>query len=212
MLSTVPHISDTDDYLAMYHFISEQDMGVEENYRRACELLDTDSFIDWVILEGGSGNYDLFRNVRFFRSTESDRGYQLAFFDLDNSLRDDGTTWHILFYRKDKEGFFNSNASRILLSLLDNPDFRERFLRRYAQVYNSVLSNDSVLRRIEECEALIRPELARDRARWGYSAEDWEKNIRHLKAMIRERDWQNYCVRQLDLYLDLTEAEWAYFR
>lgn len=212
VLSTVPHISDTDDYLAMYHFISEQDMGVEENYRRACELLDTDSFIDWVILEGVSGNYDLFRNVRFFRSTESDRGYQLALFDLDNSLRDDGTTWHILFYRKDKEGFFNSNASRILLSLLDNPDFRERFLRRYAQVYSSVLSNDSVIRRIEECEALIRPELARDRARWGYSAEDWEKNIRHLKAMIRERDWQNYCVRQLDLYLDLTEAEWAYFR
>ena len=212
VLSTIPHITDTDDYLEMYHFISEQDMAVEENYRRACELLDVDSFIDWAILEGVSGNYDLFRNVRFFRSTESGRGYQLALFDLDNTLRYDHCTWHILFYEKARNGFFNTNASRLLLSLFDSPDFRERFLRRYAQVYDTVLSNERVLRSIEECEAQILPELERDRARWGYSAEGWRKEIQRLKNMIRETDWQNYCVQQLDLYLDLTDEEWAYFR
>ena len=209
VLSTIPHITDTDDYLAMYQFITENDMAVEENYRRACTLLDTDSFIDWAILEGVSGNYDLFRNVRFFRSTESDRGYQMALFDLDNCLRDDHTTWHILFYEKSRNGFFNSNASHLLTSLLCNPEFRARFLSRYSQVYDTILSNESVIRRIEECERQILPELARDRARWGYSAQTWRDNISHLKNLIRETDWQNFCVRQLDIYLEFTEEEWA---
>lgn len=212
VLSTIPHITDTDDYLEMYHFISQEDMGAEENYRRACELLDVDSFIDWAILEGVSGNFDLFRNVRFFRSTEKAGGYQMALYDLDNCLREDRCTWQVLLYDQSRPGYFNSNASRLLLSLLDSPDFRERFLRRYAQVYDTVLSNENVIRRIRECEAQILPELERDRDRWGYSASTWRRSIQHLHDLIRGTDWQNYCVGQLDVYLHFTDEEWAYFR
>ena len=211
VLNTIPHVTDTDDYLEMYDFIRSSDLSREENYRRACELLDVDSFIDWVILEGVSGNFDLFRNVRFFRSTEREGGYQLCLFDLDNTMGNGNYTWECLFYDEARGGYFNSNASALLESLLESPQFRARFLRRYAGVFDTDLSNERILETIERLRAVIEPEIRRDRERWNYPLSSWEYEIERLERIITAQDWQNYCVRRLDSYLHLTPEEWALF-
>lgn len=211
VLNTIPHVTDTDDYLEMYDFIRSSDLSREENYRRACELLDVDSFIDWVILEGVSGNFDLFRNVRFFRSTEREGGYQLCLFDLDNTMGNGNYTWECLFCDEARGGYFNSNASALLESLLESPQFRARFLRRYAGVFDTDLSNERILETIERLRAVIEPEIRRDRERWNYPLSSWEYEIERLERIITAQDWQNYCVRRLDSYLHLTPEEWALF-
>ena len=54
----------------------------------------------------------------------------------------------------------------MLNNLLDSEIFRDRLLRRYAELVGTVLADDYVLDRIDEYVALLRPEIARDHKRW----------------------------------------------
>ena len=210
--SEVPHNNNSPDYLAMYNFIKEEDMSVPENYARACSMLDVDSFIDWSIMEGLCGNFDLFLNVRFFRSSQNGNRYQMALFDLDNSMSNNCATWNCLLWKDGFCGMPNTNATNLIKGLFKSPEFREAFLRRYGEVYDTVLSNERVLERIEHYEQQIRPEIARDRRRWDYSVEKWEKDVQSLKDTIVNKDWQNFCVDELSTYIHITDAEReAYF-
>ena len=210
--SEVPHDNNSPDYLAMYNFIKEEDMSVPENYARACSMLDVDSFIDWSIMEGLCGNFDLFLNVRFFRSSQNGNRYQMALFDLDNSMSNNCATWNCLLWKDGFCGMPNTNATNLIKGLFKSPEFREAFLRRYGEVYDTVLSNERVLERIEHYEQQIRPEIARDRRRWDYSVEKWEKDVQSLKDTIVNKDWQNFCVDELSTYIHITDAEReAYF-
>jgi hypothetical protein len=116
-----------------------------------------------------------------------------------------------LFYDEARGGYFNSNASALLESLLESPQFRARFLRRYAGVFDTDLSNERILETIERLRAVIEPEIRRDRERWNYPLSSWEYEIERLERIITAQDWQNYCVRRLDSYLHLTPEEWALF-
>ena len=52
-----------------------------EAYKRFCEAMDMDGFIDWVLLEGYCANVDIKSNLRYFRT--GDGPWQIAFYDLD---------------------------------------------------------------------------------------------------------------------------------
>ncbi|MBR1456585.1 MAG: CotH kinase family protein [Oscillospiraceae bacterium] len=206
--TAVPHDGEPESYAEMYSFIKSSDMADPENYRRACEMLDIDSFIDWVIVEGVSANMDLFRNVKFFRSTETDGRYQMVLFDLDGAMKEIAP-WACVFFNKTDIGYGNTNASNILDSLLRNTDFRAAFLRRYGEVYKTVLSNERILERVDCYESLLRPEIERDRARWSYGTWQWEYAVSELRLKITAKDWENECLRCLDAYISLTDAERA---
>ena len=101
----------------------------------------------------------------------------------------------------------NTNATNIIKGLFQSPQFRETFLRRYGEIYDTVLSNERILERIEHYEQMLRPEMARDRERWAYSLNQWEQNVETLKKKITEKDWQNFCVDELSTYIHITEEE-----
>ena len=205
--SEVPHDNNSEDYLTMYNFIKGEDLSIPENYARACSMLDVDSFIDWSIMEGLCGNFDLFLNVRFFRSSQNGNRYQMALFDLDNSMSNNYATWNCLLWKDGFCGMPNTNATNLIKGLFRSPEFRESFLRRYGEVYDTALSNDRVLERIEHYEQQLRPEIARDRKRWNYSVAQWELDVQTLKDTIVSKDWQNFCVDELSTYIHITDSE-----
>ena len=205
--SEIPHDNNSSDYLEMYDLIRNGDMSDPEQYARACRMLDVDSFIDWSIMEGLCGNFDLFLNVRFFRSSENGDRYQMALFDLDNSMRNGYATWNCLMFKEGYCGMPNTNATNIIKGLFKSPEFRAAFLKRYGEVYDTALSNERILERIEHYEQLLQPEIERDRKRWDYSAGKWQQDVDALKEMIQEKDWQNFCVDELSTYIQITDEE-----
>jgi len=196
-----------DSYMEMYHFIIRSDMSSAENYERACELLDMDSFIDWTIVEGVSGNLDLFRNVRYFRSTEGDGKYRMALFDLDAAMKNGFASWECIFGDASHLGYSNSALTSVLESLLKNDEFRQAFLKRYGEVYDTALSNEKILERIDHYERLLLPEIARDRERWQYPLWQWSSDVDALRQTIVEKNWQRYCVERLSVYIHITQEE-----
>ena len=191
-------------YREMFYYITGNDMRDPANYQHACELLDMESFIDWLILEGVSGNKDLFVNVRLFRSEEAGGKYQLALFDLDGALDIATKPWTCLL---GIAGYPNDNATKLLNALRFNDTFRASFLQRYGEVYDTVLSNEHILEKIDAYEALLRPEIQRDRDRWHYTVWQWETAVSEMKQIVQEMDWQQFCFNTLRPEFRISEEE-----
>lgn len=200
----------TDLFRDVFAFCASNDMSLPENYEHFCSLMDVDSLIDWIILESYCVNMDLTSgNLRYCRSTENDGKWRLMFYDLDSTfLQPEQNVYNILssYYLETRQ------VSMIIAPLLENDEFVDRLLTRWAELLNSTLTNESVLQEIDRLAAQLEPEVERDYARFGMSLDKWLWNVDYLRSFISDRDWRQHNIDALCeiLYLDDQERE-AYF-
>lgn len=203
--------SDTDFDEKVYMFVTTYDMSRPENYEHFCEIFDVESLIDYAILEGISANDDTQGNVRFFRSSEGDGKWHVALFDLDWAMWYPYSSFRNVF-GGDPE---NTNAGlmmpHMLWCLMENPDFRHRFLERYAEVWDTCLSNEAILAELDALAAVIEPEAERDSHAWGLGSYIWPRSVDEIRNMINNFNWQEWCRRQLFTVIGVTAAEQAEF-
>ena len=207
---------------ALFNFAKYNDLSIPENYDYICSIIDMDSFIDWLILQGSCCNVDLFRNVRFFRSSELSGKWESVLFDLDHAILDDfsgdfllghslpGEVWPFMSLMG-YSSFSNSRLSMLFTGLLDNDEFKDRFLSRYAEVYDTYLSNERILERIDHYEKLLAPEIERDWKRWSSNPDEWPEYVEMLRRAVNELDWQNYVKNSLCYHLRLSDEEIAHY-
>ena len=190
------------EFHSYLRFLSSADMTLEENYAYACSLFDIDSVIDWMIIQGYSTNGDVQQNLRYFRSTDNGNQFQMAFYDLDwafymhlpftDVLSADRAYWqHLMLTR----------------NLMQNPNFRQKFLARLSEVMDTTLSNENVLARINYYHDLLAPEVERERDRWGSTYDSWERDVRILRNFITNTDHLGQIVDRLVMYIGLTQSE-----
>lgn len=198
-------VSDQSDfYRDVIAFSVENDMADPKNYARMCETIDVDSFIDWIIFEGYSGNTDTLNNIRFFRSSEGDGLWRWALYDLDWAFYHPELDFRVIMNCEYNAGY---QMYQLMMALFENPEFKAAFLRRFGELNRSVLSNAHVLENIDRYEALLEPEIARDEKLRGSSYESWAYYMEELKNFITEYDRENHNVKQLALFLNMTEEE-----
>ena len=174
----------------------------DEGYAYLCEKLDMDSFIDWIIMEGLCGNFDLCRNVIFFRSSAEDGKWHTAFYDVDNAFK---TPFQGIL---GMTTFRSEETAYIVKSLLTNRQFLERFLTRYAEVYDTELSTSAILSTMERYKTLLTPEIKRDRNAWGFNERDWVLRVSKEENNVSSWDWANRAVKAFFTYT-FTPAEYV---
>ena len=136
--SEVPKNSDL--YEDVFVFCSSHNMAEEENYLHIQTLLDLDSLIDWVFLEGFFANSDLtYGNLRFIRSSEGDGLWRLVFYDLDATLAQPYLNHATLLHRNNVQCYL---TTYLFADLMANKDFRSRFLTRAAELLNGPLADE----------------------------------------------------------------------
>ena len=195
-----PAIHATDLYdLAKY--CDANDLTVQEHYDYVAARLDFDSFIDWLILEGYCCNSDVAGNVTWFRSTAMGDLWQPVLQDLDNG-----------FYYRD--GFVNvlnpvspQQYAVMATALMKNETFRTQFLKRLQYALSGPLSDENVLQRIDELEALLAPEISRERQLWGGTVENWTADIGRLRSYLTKYDHVGMLVQSLRDTIALTDDE-----
>ena len=167
------------------------DMSDPEKYQEFCSMFSVKAFIDWSILQGVSGNIDLKHNVRYMCSYELGHQWEVVFYDLDHALHDKDSAWTGIF---GTSWYPSEGTTRLLRHLLRNEEFRDQFLKRYAEVYDTVLSNENILSRMDYYEKLLSPEVERDWLRWGYKPQKWGELLDTMRDMIVKTDWQEKAV------------------
>jgi hypothetical protein len=72
---------------------------------------------------------------------------------------------------------------------MENRDFRDRFIRRYAKHLNTTFETARMLKILDESVAIIRDEMPRQIDRWGspVSMSAWEANVASLRRITSEK-------------------------
>ncbi len=176
-------------------FIRENDVSNPENLEHIASVMDLSSYIDWLIMEGASGNSDLFSNVKIFKA--GDEKWRFAYFDLDHAMFYPEDPWDTFYNLKQYEVHSNEITSELFQAMMKSDVFLDAFLTRYSQVYNTVLSNERVLEKTDAYEALLKQDAVRDREHWHLGYDKWVSNVQAIRDTVKIYDWQNHCVDKL---------------
>jgi len=193
----------TDSALAqdIFAFVKSNSLAKQENYEYFCSKFDVDSLIDWFIMEGYCCNSDLNGNMRYYRSGENGNLWQLVFYDLDWTFRYTDNCFSNIVSTSN-----NVQIGTTIRQLLKNEEFVDRLLTRYAEVSKTVLSNENVLKRIDELAAEIDSEVTRDRQRYSSSYDAWQYNLEKLRKFVTDNDYEKYTAKKLCQLCGVDEA------
>ena len=195
-------------YKDVFEFCYNHDMREEENYEYFCGLMDVDSLIDWIFFEGYFANSDLtYGNLKFCRSNEGDTRWKFIFYDLDSTMSDPSLI-QLLFLRPQSRCY---QVNQMVMKLLKNQEFKDRFLKRAAELLRGPLSEETVLEEIERLAKEVEPEVERDRKNTPQTYRSWKSYIQILKDNFTEKGWNQKNIKAICKYLNLTKEEKEYY-
>ena len=164
---------DNQDYSDMISFINDNSLEIQSNYEYIKTKIEIQNFIDYHIAEIYFGNNDWpCNNNRAWKTTSSDSKWRWLIFDLDfgfgynndyqyNSLKD--------ALAADSPNYYNCDCSTFLLrKLMENDEFKQLFIDRFAYHLNTTFHKDTVVSRINEFETLLDNEIEYHIQRWHY--------------------------------------------
>ena len=147
-------------------------------YDSISKLVNIDNYTDYFIAEMYFVNHDWpLHNTKYWRKrvvdgiwryilTDTDFGFGLISNVTDNEL-----------YRVLHNNIQWSDNHWILRRLLENQHYREYFINRSADMFNTVLYKDFVVQRAMEFRNKLADEMVHHKQRWGGTIESWEEEV-----------------------------------
>ena len=180
-------------------YCKNHDLREEEAYKYVMARIDANSLMDWYICRSYLGDTDL-ANVRMYNSDESDGRWRWCFYDLDWAMWNDTA---------DPIGKTARNDGNhvIILALLKNPTFRDKFLKRYALLMSSILNEQAITAKIDRFAKLLEPEIAADREKYGYTVDQWRYNVNKLKSYVKDGKREKTVLKGIQNYFNLSDAQ-----
>ena len=161
--------------------------------------IDTASFFDFVIGHTFPGVSDWPGNTRWWRSSPSDRDasgtldgrwrWMIADLDSWGSGRAD-VAYNPLADRLPTDTSVRQADGYPLLfnSLVANPELRDRFVTRFADLLNAILAERSTIHELRAWEDRFTPDMHQQRVRWNTGdIEEWHEALDQLAVFLTER-------------------------
>lgn len=161
------------DYQKLYDYVKEHDLVKDrEAYEYVVSQIDVDNMIDYFIFESFFGNTDP-GNIRFYRNAKSGDGkWRYLFYDsdwgffsvLNNRGEIIGGVEYVL--RDGGMGNYNIKSNLFMSKLIKVPEIQDKFLRRYGELFQTVLTTENMTRLFNEMILEIKPEMQMHMQRW----------------------------------------------
>jgi hypothetical protein len=94
-----------------------------------------------------------------------------------------------------------------MTALLKNPDFRDKFLKRYAHLMQTMLNERTICAKADEFVELMEPEIAADREMYGSSVSLWRDFVAGLKGYVKDGKRDRTVLRGIRNYFGLSESQ-----
>jgi hypothetical protein len=191
------------DFDQVYLYMLSHDLADDAVYDAVTEHIDLDALVTWAIVEAYSGNVDINSpNVRFYYSYE-DAKLHYALVDVDHGMENEQAF--------DCTVTLGYKYNKLFAALLHSGEFRARLISQMEEAFSGPLNEENVVARIDEMAALIRPEMPRDRERWGAKMTWWEHLVENNKNYFLNFGGRTSIVRDgLKYYIGAT-PEWRDF-
>jgi hypothetical protein len=231
-------------YRAMRDFVSARDLRIQTNYNFVAEnYLDIDNFIDYHLSVIYFQNFDI-GNIKCWRPRKPQGKFKWMVYDQDYGFNLWKPEVYIPAMRRDYADYDNmfdfytagtgtsttwpngGGVTLLLRKMLANEGFKQRFVKRCADLLNGPFREETVVRTIEEMAAVIRPEIPRHLQRWSwpqlqqrgfglphqrefeaFTQETWEKNLQVMIDFAKKRPakLRQDCVRHFGLLAEQTQ-------
>jgi hypothetical protein len=207
---------DAETFNDLIRFLSDHDPldGADAEFVRS--RVEVDNYLCYMAVQIYLANQDgPGHNCRFWRPRTAGGRFRWLLYDADLSFgqmlfvpavhydprayEDDTIAYYL---EENGPSWPNPPESTFLFrKILANPEFRDAFLNRLADLMNSVFLPDTVLARIVEVREALAPEMDRHFGRWGRPVTDWETGIETLTEFARNRpEWlRNIAVDEFGL-------------
>lgn len=199
------------DMKDLIRYARTHDLRDPEAYKSVLDRIDEDSLMDWIIVESFFNNTDS-GNKKYWRPRTPTGQYRWMVFDLDWALFPLTYEWNCLkgdMLNPAGHGTRDLFSTDLQVSLMRNPDFRDRFVRRYAKHLNTTFETSRMLKILDESVAIIRPEMPRQIARWDSprSMGAWNQNVASLRRITSVKRALVMSTLQEDLGLSRNEMK-----
>ncbi|HEX7356227.1 MAG TPA: CotH kinase family protein, partial [Ignavibacteriaceae bacterium] len=193
----VPNSGDLTAYNSMISFLASKNMAYPPNYEYIKSIVDIDEYIDYQIAEIYSANGDWpGSNMKLWREKIPGSKWRWMIYDLDFT------------FGGNSQGLANTNtleqatatngpdwpnppwSTLMLRKLLDNPDFKNEFIQRFAAHVNTTFETNHVLAVIDSMAQNIASEIPRHKERWPQSisfGDNWEELINMMRSFAVDR-------------------------
>ena len=213
-----PEINEGDEsdlayYNEMVAFFNNNSMTTQANYLKAQEYVDADNIIDYFITNIYSGNTDWpANNNEFWRYKTSNGGYDsTAEWYMDGRFRwvikdtDWGfgqrsdVTGNTLLHALNESsssggrggmGFTSAESTLMFRKLMENEEFKAKFINRFCDVMNTNYDTNTVIAAInamKDAIAVAIPEQANRYPSSVSSVSSWESSVNSMISFAQER-------------------------
>ncbi len=215
-----------DNWEDTYDYITGNDMTIQANYDGALQLINKESFIDYMILNTFFVNSDWLNwNTKWWQGLDPDNPmpWRYALWDMDNisGLGQNFTGWSSTgpdsptvceissVFGNGPSWDEDVGHSEIYRNLLENESFFADYINRYTDLLNGALSCDNLTAMLDQFEADMLPEMPAQVDRWGGSVAAWQANVNSIREFNCERydfvfDIIPDCFPELDGPYDVT--------
>jgi hypothetical protein len=166
-------------------FVEEKNLSDPANYDYIRTQIDLQNFVDYYLLEMYAGNTDWpHHNVEQFRPRTPGGRWEWLVWDNDRAFEsiDRQMVEHVLVATHP----LGERMETMLNKLLANPEFRNLFLTRAADLLNTTLSTPNVQGHIDDLEAQLGPDIALEKERWDISNE-WADTVQFMSDFAAQR-------------------------
>ncbi|MEX0685723.1 MAG: CotH kinase family protein [Balneolales bacterium] len=186
---------DIHHYNQMIDFLLQNDLSEEAEFNKVDELMDIDNFLDYYSAQIYYGNPDWpHNNIEFWRlrapySSTSLKGHdgrwRWLLFDVDYAMGLYTNNFNVINRIADNSRWH----ATIVTNLLDNEQFKNRFINRIADHLNSAFTTNRVVLYIDSLGRALKPEMNEHLQRWNRldSVEEWEANVEKMKEFAHVR-------------------------
>ena len=192
--------------------IASKSKNSDSSWDEYMSKIDVDYFTDYLIMQTFIGNTDYY-NQKYTHTTDNSLTWRPMFYDLDLALQ---TSTHDAWAFFRPGGVTNTDDLGNVTSYIDmglfyalycNDGWRDKFVKRYAELMNSTLSTEHLLEVLDEMAASVEGEMPRHISKWGTpsSVGSWENNVESLRNSLKNR--RAHIIKELKGLFNLSDAE-----
>ncbi len=195
------------DYTALMNWLRNNRLKSKKNYEYFCSKVDIDSFIQFWIVQTFVGNYDT-GNIRCYKGEDGKWRWMLYDFDwafMANYVSKDTIYAHMI--DPDGHGAGDNMSNLMSRRLLENSEFRDKFVTEYIRALKYVFNYKRAETIINSLQSSIKTEIPRQYNRWDAPSPNFQqRQVNVIKAFIRNRS--SNMKKYLKQHFDLSEKEY----
>jgi hypothetical protein len=180
------------DFLALYDFIEQHDLGIGSNYETVSKWMDIDNFIDYQLFEIYIANADWpGNNMKCWRERDSEGKWRWIYFDGDAALQNYKFDGFSQALKTSGYGYpTKSTATLFLWKLLENDGFKSQFLNRLQELLNNQLSYSGTNPIYQEAIENMSSEIQRQINRFSFpnDYDRWYNKVLKTKEFLTMRN------------------------